>query len=150
MVTPNLYGNIVENIGAGLVGGPGVVSGKNIGRDYAIFETVRVTIKIKLIYLVHAYTGDTLLIQQHCQDQYSQPDRLPPCERLPPQPSRVRARHVRDSCCSHEPRLHTFGAAVKQAVFSTIANGTKTSDIGGSATTTQFTDSVAKAAAKLL
>lgn len=39
MLLPNLYGNIVGNIAAGLVGGPGVVPGKNVGLDYAIFET---------------------------------------------------------------------------------------------------------------
>lgn len=38
MVMPNLYGNIVSNIGAALVGGPGVVPGCNIGREYALFE----------------------------------------------------------------------------------------------------------------
>jgi len=38
LVTPNLYGNILSNIGAGLVGGPGVVPGVSIGRDHAIFE----------------------------------------------------------------------------------------------------------------
>ena len=32
VVTPNLYGNIVGNIGAALVGGPGVVPGCNMGR----------------------------------------------------------------------------------------------------------------------
>lgn len=41
MVMPNLYGNIVDNVGAGLVGGAGVVPGINIGADYAIFEPVR-------------------------------------------------------------------------------------------------------------
>lgn len=40
MVMPNLYGNITSNIGAGLIGGPGLVPGANIGRDYAIFEPV--------------------------------------------------------------------------------------------------------------
>ncbi|KIO27107.1 hypothetical protein M407DRAFT_243456 [Tulasnella calospora MUT 4182] len=38
MVMPNLYGAIVSNIGAALVGGPGIVPGCNIGRDYAVFE----------------------------------------------------------------------------------------------------------------
>ncbi|KAF8484752.1 hypothetical protein DFH94DRAFT_247080 [Russula ochroleuca] len=38
MVMPNLYGAIVSNIGAALVGGPGVVPGCNVGRDYALFE----------------------------------------------------------------------------------------------------------------
>ena len=33
LVTPNLYGNIIGNIGAGLIGGPGVVPGVNMGRD---------------------------------------------------------------------------------------------------------------------
>jgi hypothetical protein len=32
MVMPNLYGAIVSNIGAALVGGPGIVPGCNIGR----------------------------------------------------------------------------------------------------------------------
>jgi len=38
MVMPNLYGAIVSNIGAALVGGPGVVPGCNIGREFALFE----------------------------------------------------------------------------------------------------------------
>ncbi|CAJ0912644.1 9213_t:CDS:2 [Entrophospora sp. SA101] len=38
MVMPNLYGAIVSNIGAALVGGPGVVPGANIGKEYALFE----------------------------------------------------------------------------------------------------------------
>ncbi|KAI9346035.1 hypothetical protein DFJ73DRAFT_626441 [Zopfochytrium polystomum] len=38
IVCGNLYGNILSNIGAALVGGPGIVPGANIGRDYAVFE----------------------------------------------------------------------------------------------------------------
>ena len=38
---PNLYGNIVSNIGAGIVGGPGVAAGANIGHDIALFEPVQ-------------------------------------------------------------------------------------------------------------
>ncbi|KAI5283707.1 isocitrate dehydrogenase (NAD(+)) idh1 [Ascosphaera aggregata] len=38
MLTPNLYGGILSNIGAALVGGPGIVPGCNIGRDVAVFE----------------------------------------------------------------------------------------------------------------
>ena len=40
MLMPNLYGNIITSVGAGLVGGPGIVAGKNIGSDYAVFESV--------------------------------------------------------------------------------------------------------------
>jgi len=38
MVMPNLYGNIISNICAGLVGGSGFVAGSNYGDHYAIFE----------------------------------------------------------------------------------------------------------------
>merc|ERR1712038_1351312 len=38
MVLTNLYGTIVSNLVCGLIGGPGVTSGKNYGPDYAIFE----------------------------------------------------------------------------------------------------------------
>ncbi|KAF5104782.1 hypothetical protein DV451_000373 [Geotrichum candidum] len=38
LVTPNLYGTILGNIGAALVGGPGLVPGVNIGREHAVFE----------------------------------------------------------------------------------------------------------------
>ena len=41
MVLPNLYGNIIANIGCGLVGGPGIVPGVNLGQNYAVFEMVR-------------------------------------------------------------------------------------------------------------
>ncbi|XP_025106370.1 isocitrate dehydrogenase [NAD] subunit gamma, mitochondrial-like isoform X2 [Pomacea canaliculata] len=39
LVMPNLYGNILSNIAAGLVGGAGLVPGMNIGDCYAVFET---------------------------------------------------------------------------------------------------------------
>ena len=38
MVLPNLYGDIVSDLAAGLVGGLGMAPGANIGRDIAIFE----------------------------------------------------------------------------------------------------------------
>jgi isocitrate dehydrogenase (NAD+) len=38
MVMGNLYGSIAQNIGGALVGGPGIVPGCNIGREYALFE----------------------------------------------------------------------------------------------------------------
>nr|XP_014696947.1 isocitrate dehydrogenase [NAD] subunit gamma, mitochondrial-like [Equus asinus] len=39
MVMPNLYGNIVNNVCTGLVGGAGLVPGANYGHIYAVFET---------------------------------------------------------------------------------------------------------------
>jgi len=38
LVAPNLYGDIISDLCAGIVGGLGVAPGANIGTDYAVFE----------------------------------------------------------------------------------------------------------------
>src|SRR5579871_5483970 len=43
IVTENLYGDILSDLGAGLVGGLGVVPGANIGVEAAVFEAVHGT-----------------------------------------------------------------------------------------------------------
>ena len=40
LLLPNLYGDIVSDLAAGLVGGLGVVPGANLGREAAVFEAV--------------------------------------------------------------------------------------------------------------
>ncbi len=40
LLMPNLYGDIVSDLAAGLVGGLGIVPGANIGEDCAVFEAV--------------------------------------------------------------------------------------------------------------
>lgn len=40
IVTMNLYGDIISDLGAGLIGGLGLVPGANIGEDISIFEAV--------------------------------------------------------------------------------------------------------------
>ena len=40
LLTENLYGDVVSDLSAGLVGGLGVVPGSNIGDDVAVFEAV--------------------------------------------------------------------------------------------------------------
>lgn len=40
LVLPNLYGDIVSDLGAGLIGGLGVAQGANIGIEAAVFEPV--------------------------------------------------------------------------------------------------------------
>lgn len=40
MVTPNLYGNIVDNLASGLVGGAGVVAGASYSAETVVFEPV--------------------------------------------------------------------------------------------------------------
>ena len=56
LVMPNLYGNIIDNLAAGLVGGAGVVPGESYSAEYAVFETVS-----KIIFppgmVVHAFNS---------------------------------------------------------------------------------------------
>lgn len=40
LLLPNLYGDIVSDLCAGLIGGLGIAQGANIGKDYAVFEPV--------------------------------------------------------------------------------------------------------------
>ncbi|HEV7199425.1 MAG TPA: isocitrate/isopropylmalate dehydrogenase family protein [Candidatus Limnocylindria bacterium] len=40
LVAPNLYGDIISDLAAGLVGGLGIAPGANIGEDAAVFEAV--------------------------------------------------------------------------------------------------------------
>jgi isocitrate dehydrogenase (NAD+) len=40
LLLPNLYGDIVSDLAAGLVGGAGMAPGANLGEDYAMFEAV--------------------------------------------------------------------------------------------------------------
>jgi isocitrate dehydrogenase (NAD+) len=40
VVLPNLYGDIVSDLGAGLIGGLGMAPGANVGDDCAVFEAV--------------------------------------------------------------------------------------------------------------
>ena len=40
IVLPNLYGDIVSDLGAGLIGGLGLAPGANVGDDCAVFEAV--------------------------------------------------------------------------------------------------------------
>jgi isocitrate dehydrogenase (NAD+) len=40
IVLPNLYGDIISDLAAGLIGGLGVAPGANLGEEYAVFEPV--------------------------------------------------------------------------------------------------------------
>jgi isocitrate dehydrogenase (NAD+) len=40
LVLPNLYGDIVSDLAAGMMGGLGVAPGANYGKDCAVFEAV--------------------------------------------------------------------------------------------------------------
>ena len=40
MVMPNLYGDIIDNLASGLVGGAGVVAGASYSENAVVYETV--------------------------------------------------------------------------------------------------------------
>jgi len=40
MVMPNLYGDIVNNVASGLIGGAGVVAGASYSANCVVYETV--------------------------------------------------------------------------------------------------------------
>lgn len=67
MVLPNLYGSIVNNLGAGLVGGAGVVPGKSLSRDYAIFEPVYILFLLLCFVQVFNIILTTFLV---CTEKY--------------------------------------------------------------------------------
>lgn len=46
MVMPNLYGSIIDNLAAGLVGGAGVVPGESYSKNVALFEPVSIIVQL--------------------------------------------------------------------------------------------------------
>ncbi|OJJ47426.1 hypothetical protein ASPZODRAFT_150933 [Penicilliopsis zonata CBS 506.65] len=110
MVMPNLYGGILSNIGAALVGGPGVVPGCNMGRDVAVFEPgcrhVGLDIKGK--------------------------DQANPSAMI-----------LSGSMLLRHLGLDDHANRISKAVYDVIAEGqTRTRDMGGEATTHEFTRAV--------
>lgn len=67
MVTPNLYGNIVDNLASGLVGGAGVVAGASYSGQCVVFEPVSIKVspshgrRLILSVLICYRERDTLL-----------------------------------------------------------------------------------------
>jgi isocitrate dehydrogenase (NAD+) len=112
MVMPNLYGDIVSDLCAGLVGGLGVVPGANLGIDMAVFEAVHGSapdIAGKNLANPTALLLSAVLMLDH---------------------------------------LGEIGAAsaIRRALESVLGRGeVRTRDLGGTATTTEFTAAVCQA-----
>jgi len=114
LVLPNLYGDIVSDLCAGLVGGLGVAPGANIGEDGAVFEPVH---------------GSA--------PKYAGMNRANPTALI--LSGALMLRHL---------GYPEMGARVEEAVRGVIAEGrTVTSDLGGSAGTSDFADAVIEALA---
>lgn len=110
MVMPNLYGAITSNIGAALVGGPGIVPGCNIGREYALFEPGCRHVAKDIMGTNKANPAAMVLS------------------------STMMLRHL---------GLDSLANSITVATYDVLAQGlVKTSDLGGSASTSDFTAAV--------
>ena len=109
IVTMNLYGDILSDLVAGLVGGLGIAPGANIGDDIAIFEAVHgsapdIAGQNKANPLALILSGIEMLKYLN---------------------------------------LHDYAEKIEKAVLKTLeVSEVKTADLGGTATTTEFTDKI--------
>ncbi len=108
LVLPNLYGDIVSDLCAGLVGGLGVAQGANIGKDFAVFEPV------------HGSAPDIK----------GQNKANPTALLL----SAIEMLRYTGEC--------NFAEKIQFALYQTLNDGILTVDLGGSASTTEFTEAV--------
>jgi isocitrate dehydrogenase (NAD+) len=109
LLLPNLYGDIVSDLCAGLVGGLGVVPGANLGTEIAVFEAVHGSapdIAMKNLANPTALLLSGLMLLDHIGE-------------------RARAERIRSAL-----------AAVL------VAGQVRTRDLGGSASTTDFTEAI--------
>jgi isocitrate dehydrogenase (NAD+) len=109
LVMPNLYGDIISDLTAGLVGGLGIVPGANIGDTHAVFEAVHGTapdIAGKGLANPTALMQSAVLMLAHLGERQA-------------------------------------AARLQNAIERTYAEGKHlTGDVGGKASTTEFTDAV--------
>lgn len=109
IVTTNLFGDILSDLCAGLVGGLGMAPGANIGKEVAIFEAV------------HGSAPD--IAGQNIAN---------PCSVILASIQMLEHLGMADKA-----------AQIRHAVAKTIADGkTVTRDLGGNASTTEFTDAI--------
>lgn len=116
IVTENLYGDILSDLAAGLVGGLGIVPGANIGKEYAVFEAVHGTAPD---IAGKGLANPTALIQSAV----------------------MMLRHLGEATAANK---------IDRALTEHYRSSTvRTGDLGGNATTTQFTEALCNAIAKL-
>jgi isocitrate dehydrogenase (NAD+) len=109
LVLENLFGDIISDLTAGLVGGLGVVPGANIGDEYAVFEAV------------HGSAPDI------AGKGLANPTALMLSAVL-------MLRHIGE---------HKAAARIEHAIETVLGeNRIRTRDLGGSASTTEYTDAL--------
>ena len=112
LLLPNLYGDIVSDLAAGLVGGLGIVPGANMGETHAVFEAV------------HGSAPDIA----------GQGKANPTALMLS---AVMLLTHIGETECARK---------LQSAIENVYAEGKYlTGDVGGSASTSEFTDAVLRA-----
>jgi isocitrate dehydrogenase (NAD+) len=112
LLLPNLYGDIMSDLAAGLVGGLGVVPGANLGLECAVFEAV------------HGSAPDI------ANQNMANPTALLLS-------GLMMLEHIGEGQAA---------GRIRQALGSVLKQGTvRTRDLGGQASTTEFTDAICKA-----
>uniref|UniRef100_UPI001CB90B4F isocitrate dehydrogenase [NAD] regulatory subunit 3, mitochondrial-like n=1 Tax=Erigeron canadensis TaxID=72917 RepID=UPI001CB90B4F len=116
MVTPNLYGNLVANVAAGIAGGTGVMPGGNVGTEFAIFEQGASAGNVGKPKMVEKKRANPIALFLS---------------------SAMMLRHI---------QLPDFADRLETAVKHVIFEGKyRTKDLGGSSTTQEVTDAVISA-----
>ncbi len=108
LVLPNLYGDIVSDLCASLIGGLGVAQGANIGQNCAVFEPV------------HGSAPDI-----KGQNKANPTALLMSAIEM--------LKYIGEN---------VYAERIEKALFKTLEKGICTQDLGGSASTTEFTDAV--------
>lgn len=117
LLLENLYGDVVSDLCAGLVGGLGVVPGANIGEKCSVFEAVHGSapdIAGKNIANPLAFIMSAVMMLNHLADTEGRED------------------------------LRSAGLKIKAAYNSALESGKKTRDIGGELGTKEFTDELVR------
>ena len=115
LVTENLYGDILSDLGAGLVGGLGIVPGSNIGEDAAVFEAVHGTAPD---IAGKDLANPTALVQSAV----------------------MMLHHIGETDAAHR---------IERAIVDHFREGgPRTPDLGGSASTREYTEALAKRVAR--
>jgi len=115
LLLENLYGDVVSDLCAGLVGGLGVVPGANIGNEMAVFEAVHGSapdIAGKGIANPLALLMSAVMMLNYLSDQHRDTDCKKAAERI------------------------------KNAYDEALRDGQKTGDLGGELSTTEFAQAV--------
>jgi len=115
LLCENLYGDLISDLCAGLVGGLGVTPGANIGLEAAVFEAVHGTapdIAGKGVANPLAMIMSSVMMLNHMAKTHD------------------------------DPSLLECGARIKNAYNSAICDGVKTRDLGGELDTAGFTDAL--------